>query len=704
MASNENNLARINAAASNDLEASEVHARPMPERLSDEGSSSGIDLFNIESQDDFDDVVASLSTGAGVAAHVTAAWDRNRWYRVSQGIDEDMIQSLNRRKGIYSARQQAAIDAIKGNAAYPRLIDTMCRNASAYVMECFLSVERPEKLVVKGAIELTRDQRKVVVQNAQREWVRQSSAGAEPMNADQTVELILSIENDAKEKLARQAQLAAHSMEDVIYGQMGEGGWEESFAKCVDDAITLKKGIIYGPYAALTTSTTFKRDKKGKLTPFNKPRYVYKWNWRSPFDIFPQAGTRTFDEGDLVDRDRYTPDNLLRMKGQPGWRDDAIDRIIRDYAYSGFPYWTSFDNSRAFAEKRGSTILRNYGFIECLRYFGFVTGDRLMATGLATDDRHVKSSLMYHINAIVIGSEVLYLSVLDDRVDFRPYSGVSFAPDIGGFWGEGFGELAATEDAKQASAERNIIDNAAFCSRPTSMIDAEQIVPGQSLGATYPGRVWLTRARNGATNKPVEYFKIDSRIAELQGMKDSAEKAAFERVGLPYADMGTSRAAGAGRTASGFAEIVNNMTRPQQDFIYRIERDVWRPNFNRLVILNNLYHEDEGIKTTADIEPQGLFSELNRISSAGRKMELYDRLKGDPLVSNKQRAVLIRSIGDAQGIPDAALPSDQDAAKIQKQADQQQQAAQAPEQGAPEQGAEQQPQAPQQPPTGPGVA
>ena len=658
-------IAKVNKAAANTTEADEVHAPNV--NTPKTGDVEAIDLFNIESADEYDSIMATLSKGNGVSAHVTASFDRNRWYRVSQGLDAEMVQSINRRKGIYSARQQAAIDAIKGTAVYPRMIDSLCRNASAYIMECFMSVERPEKLVIKGDIELTKDQRKMVVQKAQQDWMNASYSRQAPLNQQETVDLILALEDDAKGKLMRQAQLAAHSMEDVIYGQFDEGGWEDAFAKCVDDALTLKKGIIYGPYSAITTKSTFRRDKKGNLVPYSKPRYIYKWDWRSPFDIFPQAGTRSFNDGDLVDRIRYTQNDLLMMKGQPGWRDESIDRIVRQYGYSGYPYWTSFDNSRAFAEKRGSTILRNYGFIEALRFYGQVSGDRLMATGMGNDDRVIRSDLLYDINAIVISNEVVYLAVMDSKIEFRPYVGVSFAPDIGGFWGEGFGEVAQTEDAVQASAMRSMVDNAAFCSRPTSMVDPEQIIPGQTLGATYPGRTWLVRPRNGATNKPVEYFKIDSHIQELQELSNAAEKAACERVGLPYPDMGTQRAAGAGRTAAGFAEILSNMTRPMQDFVYRIERDIWRPNVERLIQLNNMYHEDDSVKTDAQIEPQGLFAELNRIANAGRKLELYDRVRQDPLVTPKKRAVLIRSIGDDQGIPDGALPSDKDADAIEQQ-------------------------------------
>jgi len=663
MATSQVGLAAQNAAASNENDVSAVAATPL--RDSDTASAAidapPLTLFTAKSEDEYHQAIRSLCAGGGVAGYVNMIWDRNRTYRMSMGIDAEMIAALNRRAGKYSPQAEAAISAISGSKVYPRLIDTLCRNIKALVDECFMSVERPEKLVVKGAIELTKEQRKALVVKAQREWMKLSYERQQPLDDDETVELIVAMEAEAKADLAKQAQVAARGMEDLIYGQFSDGGFEQAFGAALEDALTLKLGVIYGPYAAVTTKTTFQYNKRGVLEPYSEPRFIYRWRAISPFDVFPSAGSRTLDEGDLVIRDRLTPSQMLGMKGQTGWRDEAIDRVVHEHGEQGFYYFTSFDNSRAFAEKRGTTTQRNYGFIEFLRLHGYISGDRLMATGMAGDEREINANMLYHVDTIVCGTEVLYMAVLDDRIDFRPYSCVSYVPTTGGLWGEGVGEVAATEDSIQSAASRAKVDNAGFCSRPTGTYDKSQIVPGQALGAWYPGRMLSVMPRQGATTKPIEFYKLDSRLKDLMEMERDAERAACIRVGIPFPDMGTERAAGAGRTATGFSDIVNGMTKPVKGFVYRCEAQIWRPNMDRMVILNNLYHDDEAIKTAANIEPQGLFAELEHQARADRSLAIYDRVSKDPLVTPKKRAALLRSIGDDNGIVESALPSDEDA-------------------------------------------
>ena len=657
-----------NEAAANAVTAESVSSVSQSVSLDTERDTSAeLTLFNIQSDDEYKEVIAELSRGSGVAPFVTGAWDWNRMYRISQGIDWKLVAALNRRAGIYSPQQYSAIRAIRGAENYPLLIDKLCRAAKAEVSDAFGSVERPEKLVVSGMIELSRNDKKAVVALAQKEFLKRSMAKGDGLSPDEIVAMIAELEDQAISEARTKATEAAHNMEDLMYGQLEDGGWESAFDKCVDDALTLKMGVIYGPYPAKNNQMRFERNNKGKLSPVNSDRFGWRWDWRSPFDMFPAAGARGWHEGDLVDRIRLTAAEMLKMKGFPGWVDHEIDACVASFWQEGFAYYTSFDSARAWAEERGNLVQRQHGFIECLRFFGNIRGDRLMATGVPNDTRKMFSNTFYEVQAIVCGVHVLFLSVLDPAIDFRPYVSASFAPDVGGLWGKGFGEIAASEDSINAAAARGEVDNAGFCVRPLTTRVPEILVGGTALGPTVPGQVFISTAKLGDTRKPVTFETVNCNLPQLQSLRTEAEKSAYELAGLPYPDMGTDRAAGAGRTSSGFAEIVSLMKKPMQDFIYRLERDVVRPNAKRLVVLNNMYHDNDRIKTEAELEPQGLFAELARLANSGRKMELYDRTKADPLISNRRRAVLLRSIAQDQRLPDSFVPSDREAVEMDQQ-------------------------------------
>jgi hypothetical protein len=694
MATPDTDTSVVNQAAANENDASGVASVSHADTPDDiQSSTESLTLFNVTDSEEYKSVIESLSRGSGVAPWVTGAWDRNRMYRISQGIDYKLMTALNRRAGIYSPQQLAAIRSIRGAENYPLLIDKLCRAGKAEVSDAFGSVDRPEKLVISGLVKLTRQERRALVEKVKAEYIKQSVAKGAPMTTEDVLDLAAAMEDEAVAESTRKAQSAAHNMEDLVYGQMEEGGWEAAFDKCVDDALTLKMGVIYGPYASVTNRAKFRRNPNGKMVAENTQKYGWKWDWRSPFDMFPAGGVRGWDEGDLVDRIRLEPAQLLMMKAVPGWIASAIDATVQSFCEQGFAYFTSFDSARAYAEERGNLVHRQYGFIECLRFFGHIRGDRLMATGVPGDNRKVLSNNFYEIHAIVCANRVLFLSVMDPRIDFRGYVSASFAPDVGGLWGKGFGELAASEDSTNAAAARGEVDNAGFCTRPISTRVPEILVGGQALGPTYPGQVFISSAKLGDTRKPVTFDNIDCNLKEFQSLRTEASKEAYEIAGLPYPDMGTERAAGAGRTSSGFAEIVARMLKPMQEFIYRLERDVRRPNVKRLVLLNNAYHDDDRVKTEADIEPQGLFAELSRLANAGRKLELYDRVKSDPIVSSRRRATLLRSIAQDQGLPDSIAPSDREAAEVDAKIKEQEQAAQQAQQAQQGQTAgEQQPQ------------
>jgi hypothetical protein len=668
-------LAVANRASANESPASGVAESQSTAALDSAPASSdanSITLFNIQTKEQYDGVIRQLCHGSGVAPWVTGAWDRNRIYRMTQGIDQKMLDAMNRREGIYSGKQIEQIRAMKSSSVYPLMIDKMCRRAEAYVADAFSSVERPDKLRISGEIELTKDQRREILRQLEGQ-VRQAvrASGGAVLPPERVESMLLAIEDNVRRKLMQRAKLAAGSMENVIYGQLDEGGWRDAFDGLVSDAITLKGGVIYGPYATVDNEIHFFRGKNGKTGPVARKVYRYRWDRRSPFDIFPAAGCRTLNEGDLVDRVRWTPENLLAQAGQPGWDKDAINSVVTKYHEQGFAYFTGFDSARGYAEEIGNVVQRQYGFIECLRFYGHVRGDRLEMTGVPGDTRQIMSNALYHVCSVVCGSDVLYVSVLDPDIDFRPYLFESYAPKCGGLWGKGFGELAASEDAMQAAAARGTVNNAGFVTTPTRTIYSEQLVGGVPLGAAYPGQTYIAKFIPGATQKPVEYHQIPNSMKTLAELREDAEKYAHEMVGVPLTDLGSGETSSVGRTATGFAEIEKNASRSMAFFLYRLEKNVWRPNIDRLNKLNILYHEDESIKTEAEVIPQGVFAELDRRANASRKMEVLNAVRGDPIVTPRKRAALIQSIGEDAEIPSDALPSEDDIAKAEAEEAQQ---------------------------------
>ena len=86
-----------NQAAANEVDVDAVNSvSDFSTPAVDNPSDSSLTLFNVQDADEYKEVIDSLSRGDGVAPWVTGAWDRNRMYRISQGIDYKLMMGIYR--------------------------------------------------------------------------------------------------------------------------------------------------------------------------------------------------------------------------------------------------------------------------------------------------------------------------------------------------------------------------------------------------------------------------------------------------------------------------------------------------------------------------------------------------------------------------------------------------------------------------------
>lgn len=637
--------------------------------------SSSVDITRGPSGDTSDDaiknwdsIIEAISSGSGIVAHVTRKWQDARTYRMTNNIDSELLQAIQARRGIYDADKLALIQQFGGSTIYYRLISKLCRTAMASITDAVTSDTTPWKMIPVRLTSIPKAQQAIVYNKIMSRFREVGMVAGQVPEPEALVEMAKEEMEKELESIHAANQRAARRMEEKIYGQLSDGGFHKAFKDAIDDLCNFKVGCIKGPIPALGKKIVFRSNTAGKLMPKAKTVNMYKFNRVSPFDLFPSAGSSSVNDGDMMERSRYSTINLLEMLGQAGWQDDAIKEVVNRYGESGYQYWTSFDLQRSWLEFKGTQQMRMRGFIECIEFYGWIRGKRLKEGEISIENAsEIDDDRWYHCNAIICSDKLLYFNVLDDQFSFRPYLIASYMTIPGSFWGEGIYDLVTDLNGLTAGAVRALNDNMAISSRPQKIVDVNQLAPGQDVETTVAGGVTQISPKQGASTRAIEFVNIDSHSTELLSVGDRMEKKAYEVVGLPPPDLGNAPVGQAGRTGMGMEMILGNQSRGLRFAIHQIDTQIGRPIFMQLYLNNMMYDADETIKAECDVEPQGILAAIAAAQNDSKQQEfMRDAIAptNADVITTRGKATMFRQRARYCYFPESVVIDDHLAAKI----------------------------------------
>lgn len=578
----------------------------------------------------------------------------------ASGWTERLNVAMRMFKGEYDASKLADIKRFGGSEVYAPIVATKARSASSLLRDVYLGAEKPWSLVPTPDPTLPEDVAEQIKMLVQSELAFMASRG-QPVDASQVRDRVMGLfaaaKNAAVKKARDEAKTAQARLDDILV----EGKFYEALADFLVDLPLFPFACIKGPVVRIVPAVTW---KNGKAVVEEKPRMF--WYRVSPYDLWWTPGVSNIADASVIERQRLTRVDLNQLIGLPGYNEDAIRGVLRDYGRSGY-LLDSSDSSqtqRAEAESRENPQFNQSGIIEMLEFHGYIPGQLLLDYGLTLaeipdPDRD------YFVDVFKIGRYVIKVQISASVRKRPPYYATSFEKVPGTIVGKALPDtLQHLQDSANAML-RSLINNAAIASGPQVVIDDKRFQPQSDTDDLYPWKRWHTDddpLSNGA-RPPIEFFQPNMHVQELMGAYKELTNIADDLSALPKYVTGSDRLGGAGRTASGLAMLMGNASKVMQTVAANVDIDVVDPVIAELYDMVMLTDTTGMLRGDESIDVQGVNIAVQRETARQRQLEFLQATANPfdmQIMGLEGRAKVLRSVSTGLGLPgeDIVPPED----------------------------------------------
>lgn len=555
----------------------------------------------------------------GIAAHIRRAWELAKIAK--QPIERQMLKNLRQRKGEYEPDKLAEIKSQGGSEIYMMITAAKCEAAEAWLQDIFLSTSQPWGLEPDKIPDLPRQVSDAIVTQLYQEamsvgWQVDDQAFDDRMQ-------FLRRQADAKLKEIAQQICARH--EKKIADQFQEGRFEPEFKQLLFDFVTHPAAIIKAPVIRKRKRLVWQVGQNGKWMPVVTEQAIPEIQRRSPFDIYPAPGMTDIQNGDLIDRYRFSRQDLSDLIGVDGYSKEGIQEILNQYGDRGNREWLWGDQQRAELENRKNEFDDPNGWIDCINYWGSVSGKMLNEWDSKKDlsgGEGFNPWMQYQVEAWQCGNYMFKVVLNPDALGRKPYHKACYEDQPGAFWGRALPEkLADTQSMCNASA-RALSNNMGIASGPQVEIDIQRLPMGETVSQMYPWKITQVTTDLTGNNQPaVRFFQPTSNAQELLGIYTHFERVSDNISGIPNYAYGDSRVGGAGRTAHGLSQLMQNVTKSIRRIALNLDGGALVPIVLRFYDYNMLYDPDQSIKGALHPIARGSIAELIREQRQARRME-----------------------------------------------------------------------------------
>lgn len=584
--------------------------------------------------------VVSLLSG-----YIYKCWQAAK--QAKQPIEQQMLRNIRMDNGVYEPDTLAAIRQMGGSEVYVLLTATKCRAAEAWINDILRPVgERPWTVNPTPIPDLPPDIKLALEQETREvflEVLDQAQALNEQLHIADLREEIRKYAEELRDKtlmnLMDEAKLRCRRMADKIDDQLTEGGWHDSWWAVVSDFVRLKAGIVKGPVIRVQKSNEWVQGQQGWSVSGEKvlkPTY----DRVSPFDLYPAPDSRGVDDGYLIERHQFSRKELIELIGVPGYSEENIRKIIREYGLGGHREQLPTDSVRAMFDF-GSTQSQYFSDkIDVLEFWGSVPGQMLIDWGMGAE---VDPELEYEINAFMAGPYIFRAILNPDKLGRKPYSVDSFQRIPGSFWGKGVPELMSDVQDVCNSVARAIVNNAALASGPIVEMNTDRCTDNESL---YPWKIFQSTNAQMLEAPAVRFYQPTIITGPLLQVYEFFSVMSEDQTGIPRWAYGQAQTSGAGATSSGLSMLMTSASRNVKESISHLDR-MTEGVVSRTYDHNMMYDPDESIKGDAKCVARGVSSYLAKEQKMMRLNEVLAQTNNPTdiqIVGMEGRAKMLKAI------------------------------------------------------------
>lgn len=594
---------------------------------------------------------------SGLSALISRTWENNK--AAKNKIEQDMLADLRQSNGEYSPTRLNKIRQQGGSEIFMMLTSTKCRAAAAWIRDILLPAGDKAWAAEPTPIS-------DLPPWAEEEIMARLQATPE-MGMDE--ERIGALRDEVVKGLREFAKTAAEKMSLKIEDQLAEGYWETAIEDFIDDFVRFPAAILKGPVPRRRRALKW-GGRPGAVTPEVSDEVAFEFERVSPFDIYPSADAVEIDEGNLIERVRFTRGKLYKLIGMEGYSTENIRGVLEEYGRGGLHEWLWTDTEQANINKTDAFWRSSdSGIIDGLHFWGSAQGLTLLEWGIDPDQ--VPDPLAeYSIDAIKIGRYVIRAVINDDPMARRPYQKACYQNKTGSFWGKSLPSLMKDiQDVCNATA-RALVNNMAMASGPQMEVNYDRLAPEEDPHDQYPWKVWQTKSSANNNDPAIRFFQPDSNASELMAVYDKFEIKADDATGVPRYTYGNERVGGAGSTSSGLSMLMNAAARQIKMAIAAVDTNVIKPVIVKLHYNNMLYDPDPTIKGDVKVVARGANALLVKEQAQQRRMELLGITNNDldmQILGIEGRADMLRDVFNSNDMPDLVPERDEFEERMLKQ-------------------------------------
>ena len=611
------------------------------------------------------DALPSQTFISALAADLDRKWEKAK--RAKNLVEQRMLDNKRARKGEYDPKKLAQIQSMFGPdyiPVYMRITDTKCRAAMAWIKDVYQRPDdKPWSIEPTPEPELPEDVKKAIEMSTFQSVLNQRLALAQttgrPFSKEELVQdmqgLLPIVMEQVDRMIKKKSKEAAEKMKKRIDDQFTEGRWYQAMDDLIYDIVTYKAAFLKGP--SLRKERVRKREfdpYQGKHVTKIVDRVVYKYERRSPFNIYPSPDSTTMDDGFVFDLTYLTRKHLSQLIGVKGFNDEAIREVLQEHRTGGLREWIGIDTTKARLEDRDTMAIWDTEKIATLEYYGSAQGSVLVEWGM--DPRLVPDlDKEYEIIAWKIGRHIIKAIMNPDPMGTKPLYKASFSEDPDAFWGDGLPELISDiQDICNAIA-RAIVNNVGIASGPQVEINTDKMALGQSE-ALWPWKVWKSTNAQMDGAKAVNFYAPPLVVDKLMRTFEFFIQRADEDSGVPRYVHGETETGGAGKTASGLSMLMTQSAKGIKMVIANMDNGITEPSVEKQYYFNLDFEDDAEIMGDLKVVAKGSTSLIAKEQQAIRKTEFMDR------TNNPVDMSIIRAKGRAKLLEDAmkALEIDSD--------------------------------------------
>ena len=618
----------------------------------------------------------------GLAAHVRDVFDAAVTAKVKKIAEQ--LATLRRINGEYEQGLLAAIKEARLPTDYTQDTYHKCRDAESYITEILssLGLDRTWDIVIDGEITIPPQDEALMVQQVRSAMMQQAEASAQQTGQQIDPEQVIAASKKMEEEIKQEVLLRARSlseeravnMEQKILSQLEGGGWNEAFKAIVNDLTKFKCCIIKGPVYRKKKVLKYSGAGLAQVADEIAPMFD-RVNW---FDWFPAANSIKVEDGDCIEMEHMQRKDFTKLLGVPGYKDDAIRKILRIYG-DGYKENTTGDSQR-FTLEQGNNFGYNDGRtnkIDALNYWGEVPGSLLVEKGISVPD----PDLDYQVNVKMVGNVVYKAVINPDLLGKKPYHVTSFVKSNDSQQGKSPADLMETIQDEINQAVRFRTYNIAISAGPITEIDIDRLADGQKA-EVFPGAVLETHGKN-MTTPAVRITQTDIRSRELNNVIIALRQEADDVIVPSFS---SSEAGGADKTMGGRAMKIAASKRNISLACENVDNDIIVPAITMLFNYNMLFVDDPNIKGALKLKARGINKQIIKAILDGQREEftrslspedkqimgtkgiaynLYNRAKAleldpDKIIPN------YRQIEQAPNKPETVTPGPAEAAQARK--------------------------------------